>query len=89
MRKDWEKDLAEQIVLQAVSDYRRSLRGQKVDNKLSILQMIKDCERFFKSEWFKMLTKLDGETLLKQLKEEYEDECKSNSSYTRPYHNIK
>ena len=89
MIRDWEKILGNHIVLQAVNDYRNSLRGQKVDNCVSIVKMIEDCEKFFKSDWFGMLTKLDGELLLTQLQEEYENECNSNSSYTRPYHSVK
>ena len=89
MIRDWEKILGNHIVLQAVNDYRNSLRGQKVDNYVSIVKMIEDCEKFFKSDWFGMLTKLDGELLLTQLQEEYKNECNSNSSYTRPYHSVK
>lgn len=86
MIRDWEKELANQIVLRAVTDYRLSLRGQKVDNCVSIQKMIKDCEDFFMSDWYKMLTKVDGERLLKELQEEYKNEYNTDTVYTRPYH---
>lgn len=36
-------------------------------------KLIKDCEAFFRSEWFMALTKIDGEDLLKKLKKEWCD----------------
>lgn len=86
MIRDWEKELANQIVLQAVSDYRKSLRGQRVNGRVPIRKMINDLDDFFRSDWYKMLTKVDGEILLKQLQEEYKNECNSNTTNTRPYH---
>lgn len=77
---NWEKTLSNEIVLQAVSDYRKSLRGQKADANVSIPEMIADCEKFFTSNWFKLLTKLDGKLLLKQLQKEYENECNTNTT---------
>lgn len=35
---------------------------------------IRECERFFVSSWFNMLTALDGEVLLKKLKEDVQNE---------------
>lgn len=73
------QDLADAIVLQAVSDYRRALRhgvfkyyGKKVD-------FVTDCESFFTSDWFRMLTRLNGKHLMRKLKEEYENECKGKN----------
>ena len=50
--------LADAIILKAVDDYRghKELRGS--------------IARFFKSDWFKVLTDIDGEDLLKKLKDE-------------------
>lgn len=50
--------LADAIILKAVDDYRehKELRGI--------------IARFFKSDWFKVLTDIDGEYLLKKLKDE-------------------
>ena len=32
--------------------------------------MVEDCERFFRSDWFAVLTGIDGQMLLKKLQEE-------------------
>ena len=58
-RENYEK-LAQAIILQAVKDYRDSCS----------YQMRCSIERFFRSEWFMVLTALDGEMLIKRLQEE-------------------
>ena len=58
-QENYEK-LAEAIILQAVKDYRDSCS----------YQMRCSIERFFRSEWFTVLTTLDGEMLIKRLREE-------------------
>jgi hypothetical protein len=50
--------LADAIILQAVDDYRKHKKL-----RCSIA-------KFFKSDWFKVLTDVDGEYLLKKLKDE-------------------
>ena len=65
------KELADAIILQAVKDYREAGKKLKKRPKNGNMKlMVKDCERFFRSEWFGALSNLDGKTLLKQLKEE-------------------
>ena len=59
MMDPYEK-LANAIVLQAVKDYRR--RGSS-DERESL-------ERFFRSHWFSVLTSIDPEFLIKNLREE-------------------
>lgn len=76
--------LASAIVLQAVIDYRKSLRGIKADPNVSVADMKKDCERFFTSEYFSILTKLNGKVLMKKLQEEYENERDSRPKYKKP-----
>ena len=63
--------LADAIVLQAVEDYRIALGGKYVRGE-SPERVINDVERFFLSDWFYMLTKLDGELLIKKLRKEVE-----------------
>ena len=65
------EELANAVVLQAVKDYReaRSKLKRHPKNKEALL-MMKDSEMFFCSEWFGVLTKIDGPTLLRRLKEE-------------------
>ena len=70
MTDPWE-NLANAVILQAVKDYREARkklrkRPKNEDAKL----MISDCEAFFRSEWFKALTNIDGEMLLEKLREE-------------------
>ncbi len=66
--------LANAIIIQAVKDYRVALKGLKADKKNSAARSIKrKVERFFRSEWFEMLTDADGEKLLRSLKQEVEE----------------
>jgi len=76
MQKNWE-DLANAIVLQGIEDYRaarrRLRRGRKKKRKKAIIQArktIRRVERFCRSKWFSQLTDIDGERLIRQLKEE-------------------
>lgn len=63
--------LANAIIIQAAKDYRGALERLRYSpddksakhDKLSI-------ERFFRSDWFCILSNLNGELLLKKLKEE-------------------
>ena len=50
--------LANAIVMQACKDYR------KTDEKLA------EFEKFFRSDWYRALTDLDGEYLMKRIREE-------------------
>ena len=54
------QNLANAIVLQAAQDYRHFVESKGKCGK--------DCEWFFKSEWFQSLTDLDGEYLLNEIK---------------------
>jgi hypothetical protein len=63
--------LAEAIILQAVADYRRVVRKLlKEPTHEEALADKLDVEQFFLSEWFCMLTNLDGKRLLTRLKRE-------------------
>ena len=76
-----EEELANAIVLQAVTDYRKALRG-KTRYAMVNKKRIKECEEFFRSEWYSILTKYDGECLIKRLQEEYRNESKTRSANT-------
>ena len=66
----WE-NLANAIILQAVKDYREARKKHKKRPKNEDAKlMIADCEAFFRSDWFKALTELDDEMLLRKLQEE-------------------
>lgn len=63
--------LANEIVLQAVKDYRdankKLTRGR---NNTAAQDMKKDCLRFFHSKWFEILTELKPELLIRALDKE-------------------
>lgn len=70
MRYCWE-ELANAVVLQAVKDYRTAewRVSRYADAKKSQVR-IRECERFFRSEWFRVLTEINGEELIRQLRSE-------------------
>lgn len=58
--------LAEAIILQAVKDYRKSLKHDERGRKREI-------ERFFRSEYFTVLTNISGEMLIRKLRAEVKE----------------
>ena len=66
------EDLANAIVLQAVSDYRNAIKRMRThpEEATSHKRRKKEVERFIRSDWFKELTSLDPAILLEKLKEE-------------------
>lgn len=72
-------DLANSIVIQAAEDYRNALRGITYDQK-PVESVINDCLRFFRSEWFRCLTKVNGEYLIEQLDKEYLEFCREENN---------
>lgn len=65
------EQLANAIVLQAVKDYRSALKRIKMNpaNKAAMSDAM-ECERFFRSDWYSVLTSVDGEYLINRLREE-------------------
>ena len=53
-------NLTNAIVAQAAKDYEDALRCGDED-------MVQECERFFRSRWYRMLTRIDGEYLINEL----------------------
>lgn len=65
--------LANAIVVQAAKDYRTARRKlQNNPYSMKALQTVKEVEEFFRSDWFKVLTPVDGGTILKLLEEEFD-----------------
>ena len=63
--------LANAIILQAVSDYRAALKKVKKNPKnRDAIDGVLQIERFFQSEWYQVLTSVDGEYLIEKLREE-------------------
>ena len=65
------EELANAIVLQAVTDYRIALKALAAnpDDRYAKYEA-KRIERFFLSAWFRCLTEVDGKWLMDQLKKE-------------------
>ena len=63
--------LANAIVLQAVKDWRAARRKlkRKSHNESARIEL-ESCERFFRSDWIRELTDVDGGVLLRKLSEE-------------------
>lgn len=63
--------LANGIILKAVDDYRsaRKTLARDPENEMAQRQ-VSQCKMFFLSDWFKVLTNVDGTFVLKRLKAE-------------------
>lgn len=78
--------LVNEIIIQAVKDYRKALRrkerprGKSAEEKQSFrmaaIARIQEVERFFRSKWFSCLVDMDGEALIKKLNADHEAEQK-------------
>ena len=65
--------LANAIIIQAAVDYRLALKQLRQNPDFqSAVSMKYEVERFFSSEWFSMMTRVDGHELLARLKTEVE-----------------
>lgn len=70
---DGARELAAAIVQRAIQDYRYSFFGQGIRTSTCRLdgEHVKtSCESFFRSEWFRTLTNIDGEKVMKAIKED-------------------
>ena len=65
------ENLTNAIILQAVKDYRIALAGGSVNGRDS-KTVIAECERFFQSEWFNVLTNVDGMIIIANIRKEFE-----------------
>ena len=59
-------NLANAIIIQAVSDYRSLLSGAKPSADVNI----EETEKFFNSDWFEVLTNVDGVSLMRKIQKE-------------------
>ena len=70
MQRNWE-DLAQAIIMKAVEDYRKARRRVRhFPDQKGAQATIGEVEQFFRSRWFAQLTDIDGEMLIKRLREE-------------------
>ena len=65
--------LANAIIIQAVVDYRLALKQLRQNPDFQpAIRMRYEVERFFRSDWFSILTRVNGTELLVRLKTEVE-----------------
>jgi len=66
------ENLANAIVLTAVEDYRKAIkRYSKNPDSKSAKAEVDSLEKFFRSQWYSVLTSVEGEFLIRKLREEY------------------
>lgn len=63
----WE-NLANAIIEQAVNDYRKALAGRNPNHPNT--PSVRALERFFRSDWFKVLTSVDGTYIMNKVRDE-------------------
>ena len=67
---EWD-DLAQAIIVQAAEDYRKTLKWlKKYPKNRRLLQSKRECESFFRSDWFTVLTNADPERILDRIRKE-------------------
>ena len=70
------EDLANAIILLAAQDYKVAYRQANILSVgKSSRQECRELERFFRSDWYKKLTSVDGEYLIKILRKQALEEC--------------
>lgn len=68
------ENLANAIVLKAVRDYQHALIDQHLNpTSVKASDKIVPLERFFHSEWYKLLTSIDGDYMIKIAKKQLID----------------
>jgi hypothetical protein len=68
------ENLANAIILQAIKDYRTALKCLKANLRNRVASADRnEIERFFRSQWFSVLTDVDGESLIRSLTKEVDE----------------
>jgi hypothetical protein len=68
------ENLANAVILQAVKDYRVALKCLKENPRNRMAMADKDeIERFFRSQWFTVLTSVDGGMLIRSMQMEVDE----------------
>lgn len=63
------QELANAIIVQASADYKRACEALKTWKRdPDALGTKKECERFFQSDWFDVLSGLDGRVLMQDIR---------------------
>lgn len=65
------ENLANAIITAAAKDYMAALKIlKKSPTNVTAKDTVRQCEKFFRSDWYSVLTDVDGEFLIRRLKEE-------------------
>ena len=65
------KELATAIVMQAVNDYRKALKGLKAKpTDKEALKTKRECEKFFRSGWLLSLTSINPQLIMDKINKE-------------------
>ena len=71
---DFYTDLANAIIIQAVKDYRNALKTLKRYPRYEPAKaVVAEVEEFFRSDWYRMLTSVDAEMLMRKIRREIND----------------
>lgn len=58
--------LKQAIIIQATEDYREALHGRRIEGRTA-RQTIRELDKFFASDWYYRLTKIDGNFVKRKL----------------------
>ena len=71
---DFYTDLANAIIIQAVKDYRNALKTLKRYPRYEpAKKVVAEVEEFFRSEWYRTLTSVDADMLMRKIRREMND----------------
>ena len=71
---DFYTDLANAIIIQAAKDYRKALKTLKRYPRYEPAKaVVAEVEEFFRSEWYRTLTSVDADMLMKKIRREIND----------------
>ena len=71
---DFYTDLANAIIIQAVKDYRNALKTLKRYPRYEpAKKVVAEVEEFFHSEWYRTLTSVDADMLMRKIRREIND----------------
>ena len=71
---DFYTELANAIVIQAAKDYRKALKTLKRYPRYEPAKaVVAEVEEFFRSEWYRTLTSVDADMLMRKIRREIND----------------
>ena len=71
---DFYTDLANAIIIQAVKDYRKALKTLKrYPRNEPAKAVVEEVEEFYRSEWYRTLTSVDADMLMRKIRREIND----------------